>query len=526
MRSFQDSDGDGIGDLQGVRSRLGYLSDLGVDAIWVSPFYPSPQHDHGYDVADYLGVAPELGSVEDVDALLSDAHGRGIRVLIDIVPNHCSTEHSWFQAALAGGPGSAERERFHFADGRGRHGELPPNNWCSIFGGSAWRRVTEPDGSDGQWYLHTFAPEQADFNWRHLDVHAHFEQVLRFWFDRGVDGLRIDVAHGLHKRRGLPDHPWALQDELTGDPVNPYAWDQPEVHDVWRQWRAIAQEYTVATGQERVLVGEVGVLDAGQLAAYQRPDELHQSFYFDLLRTGWDAEALHDSIERGLHAVSAVGSPVAWVLNNHDMPRAVTRYGGGAPGAGAGDVALGTSRARAAALLMLALPGSSFLYQGEELALPEVTDLPEHVLTDPMFHRTGGERRGRDGCRVPLPWAARGESLGFSPPGTTARPWLPQPDWFQHHCVSGQLTSQESTLALYRDALTVRRETAALAEGDLQWLPTEPGVLAFTRGDGFACVVNCTSRLVRTPVGGRLLHASDPEAGEKMPPNSAAWFQL
>ena len=241
----------------------GYLSDLGVDAIWVSPFYPSPQHDHGYDVADYLGRPPSWAASR-MSTRCCRAHGRGIRVLIDIVPNHCSTEHPWFQAALAGGPGSAERERFHFADGRGKHGELPPNNWCSIFGGSAWRRVTEPDGTDGQWYLHTFAPEQADFNWRHRDVQRHFEQVLRFWFDRGVDGLRIDVAHGLHKRRGLPDHPWALQDELTGDPVNPYAWDQPEVHDVGAGGGPSRQEYTAATGQERVLVGEVGVLDAGQ----------------------------------------------------------------------------------------------------------------------------------------------------------------------------------------------------------------------------------------------------------------------
>ena len=299
VRSFQDSDGDGVGDLQGVRARLGYLRELGVDAIWVSPFYPSPQHDHGYDVADYLGVNPQLGTLDDVDALLEDAHRQGIKVLIDIVPNHCSIEHPWFRQALAAGPGSPERERFHFADGRGEHGQLPPNNWCSIFGGSAWRRVTEPDGTDstdapntdGQWYLHTFAPEQADLNWAHPGVQEHFEQVLRFWFERGVDGLRIDVAHGLHKKQGLPDHPWALQDELTGDPVNPHAWDQPEVHDVWRRWRAIAQDYTAATGRERVLIGEVGVLDAARLAAYQRPDELHQSFYFDLLRTGWDAQA-------------------------------------------------------------------------------------------------------------------------------------------------------------------------------------------------------------------------------------------
>ena len=526
VRSFQDSDGDGIGDLGGVRSRLPYLRGLGVDAIWLSPFYPSPQHDHGYDVADYAGVNPDYGNLEDFDALLRDAHRLDVKVIIDIVPNHCSIKHPWFASAVASGPGSPERDRFHFADGRGEHGELPPNNWCSIFGGPAWRRITEPDGSDGQWYLHSFAPEQADFNWKHPDVSAYFDEVLLFWFDRGVDGLRIDVSHGLHKREGLPDHELAIEDELTGDPVNPNAWNQPEVHDVWRRWRRIAEQYTEQTGRERVLIGEVGVLDADQLAAYQRPDELHQSFFFEFLRTSWDAEQLYESIERGLATVSASGSPVAWVLNNHDMPRSVTRYAGGAPGAGPGDVDLGTARARAAALLMLALPGSTFLYQGEELGLPEVTGLPDHVLTDPMFHRTGGVRRGRDGCRVPLPWSSYGDSFGFSPAGTAARPWLPQPAWFGYRAVDHQLSSGESTLHLYRKALALRHRIPALSSGDFRWLPTEPGVLAFTRGDGFACVVNCLSRPVCTPVDGRLLHTSDAEAGEKMPPNSAAWFLL
>ena len=349
VRSFQDSDGDGVGDLAGVRSRLTYLHQLGIDAIWVSPFYPSPGHDHGYDVADYMDVDPELGTLESFDALLRDAHRLGIKVIIDIVPNHCSVEHPLFAAAVAAGPGSPERAWFHFADGRGEHGDVPPNNWRSIFGGSAWRRVAENEGTDlgtpRQWYLHSFAPEQADFNWGNRQVNDYFDEVLRFWFERGVDGMRIDVAHGLHKRSGLPDHEQAPQDELTGDPVNPYAWNQPGVHDVWRRWRRIAQEYTEATGRERVLTGEIGVLDAAQLAAYQRPDELHQSFFFDFLRTGWGAEQLRDSIERGLRTVSAHGSPVAWVLNNHDMCRVVTRYAGGAPGGDPGDIDLGTAPA-------------------------------------------------------------------------------------------------------------------------------------------------------------------------------------
>jgi alpha-glucosidase len=526
VRSFQDSDGDGIGDLDGVRARLPYLRGLGVDGIWLNPFYASPQHDHGYDVSDHLAVHHEYGDLAEFDRLVRDAHRLDIKVIVDVVPNHCSIEHPWFTAALAAGPGSPERLRFHFADGRGAHGELPPNNWRSVFGGPAWRRISEADGSPGQWYLHTFAPEQVDFNWRHADVAEHFEEVLRFWLDRGVDGLRIDVAHGLHKREGLPDHEFAIDDELTGDPVNPFAWNQPEVHDVWRSWRALAEEYTARTGRERVLVGEVGLLDAGELASYQRPDELHQSFFFEFLRTPWDAESLSGVIDRGLRTVAAHDSPVAWVLNNHDMPRSVTRYAGGAPGVSAGDVDLGFTRARAAALLMLALPGSVYLYQGEELGLPEVTDLPDHVLADPMFHRTDGARRGRDGCRVPLPWAAAQDSFGFSPAGTHAPPWLPQPDWFANHAVDRQLESGESMLQLYREAIALRRRVPALSSDRFRWLPTEPGVLAFSRGDGLACIVNCSPRPVCAPLGSRLLLGSDPEVGEKLPPDSAGWFLL
>lgn len=524
VRSFSDSDGDGIGDLRGVRSRLAYLRSLGVDGIWLNPFYASPQRDHGYDVSDYLDVHAGYGTLDCFDRLVADAHRLDIKVIIDVVPNHCSVEHPWFAEALAAGPGRAERRRFHFADGVGAYGELPPNNWRSIFGGPAWRRISEPDGTAGQWYLHSFAPEQADFNWRNPEVAAHFEEVLRFWFDRGVDGLRIDVAHGLHKREGLPDHEFAIDDELTGDPVNPHAWNQPEVHDVWRSWRTIADEYSDRTGRERVLIGEVGLLDPAELASYQRPDELHQSFFFEFLRAPWDAESLSGVIERGLGTLAVSGSPVAWVLNNHDMPRSVTRYAGGAPGVTPGDVDLGLTRARAAALLMLALPGSAYLYQGEELGLPEVTDLPDHVLTDPMFHRTAGARRGRDGCRVPLPWAASPDSYGFSPSGSTAATWLPQPDWFAHHAMDRQRASGDSMLHLYREAIALRHRIPALSSSSFGWLPAEPGVLAFTRGDGFVCVANCSPRPVCTPVDAQLLHASDPDVGEKMPPNSAAWF--
>lgn len=526
VRSFQDSDGDGVGDLGGVRARLPYLRSLGVDAIWLNPFYASPQHDHGYDISDHLAVHHEYGDLAEFDRLVRDAHRLALKVIVDVVPNHCSIEHPWFTAAVAAGPDSPERRRFHFADGRGEYGELPPNNWRSIFGGPAWHRIREPDGTPGQWFLHTFAPEQADFNWRHPEVAEHFEAVLRFWLDRGVDGLRIDVAHGLHKRDGLPDHEFAIDDELTGDPVNPHAWNQPEVHDVWRSWRALAEEYTERTGQERVLVGEVGVLDTAELASYQRPDELHQSFFFEFLRADWGAESLSQVIDRGLETVAAHDSPVAWVLNNHDMPRSVTRYAGGAPGLSAGDVDLGITRARAAALLMLALPGSVYLYQGEELGLPEVVDLPDAVLTDPMFRRTGGARRGRDGCRVPLPWTSTGNAFGFSPTGTHTPTWLPQPEWFAEYSVDRQLESGESMLQLYREALALRHRVPAFAADRFRWLPTEPGVLAFMRGDNVACVVNCSPRPVCAPHGSRLLLGSDPEVGDKVPPNSAGWFLL
>jgi alpha-glucosidase len=426
---------------------------------------------------------------------------------------------------VAAGPGSPERDLFHFADGRGVNGELPPNNWRSIFGGPAWRRVTERDGSPGQWYLHTFAPEQADFNWTHPQVAGHFDRVLRFWFNRGVDGVRIDVAHGLHKRPGLPDHDFAADDELTGDPVNQHAWNQPEVHEVWRQWRRIAEEYTARTGRERVLVGEVGVLDTTELAAYQRRDELHQSFYFEFLRAAFDASALTDVISRGLDIVGGSGSPVAWVLNNHDMPRAVTRYAGGAPGVTPGDIDLGITRARAAALLMLALPGTAYVYQGEELGLPEVTDLPHAALTDPMYHRTGGARRGRDGCRVPLPWSATHDTCGFSPAGTSST-WLPQPDWFPYHAVDRQLHTADSTLHLYRRAIALRHRVPALTSNHLRWLPTEPGVLAFTRGDGFVCILNTTAHPICLPAGAHTLLTSDPDTDDKLPPNATAWLRL
>ncbi|MGW7431469.1 glycoside hydrolase family 13 protein [Streptomyces sp. NPDC054861] len=520
VRSFLDSTGDGIGDLAGVRAGFPYLKKLGVDGIWLSPFYPSPQADHGYDVADYCDVDPVYGDLEEFGRLVADAHRLGIKVLLDIVPNHCSSEHAWFREALAAGPGSAARARFHFAEGRGPGGDEPPNNWHAMFGGPAWSRITEADGTPGPWYLHMFTPEQPDLNWRNPEVGAHFEHVLRFWLDRGVDGFRIDVAAGLFKHPGLPDSSDPEADARTRDSVNPLAWNQPEVHDVWRHWRSVCEEYTARDGRERLLVGEVSVPNAREQAAYVRPDELHQAFFFDLLGAPWDAEAFRAVIDEAMRDIAGTGSTVTWVLNNHDQVRTVTRYGeSGTEGSG-----LGAARARAAALLMLALPGAAYIYQGEELGLPEVVDLPDEVLTDPIFRRTGSRARIRDGCRVPLPWSGHASPFGFSTGAESAKPWLPQPGWFAAHATDRALADTRSFWHLYRDGLQLRSSLPQLGEGTLRWLEAPPGVLAFVRGEGLVCAVNFTGAPVPAPVFGAPLLSSGPCPDGVLPGSTAAWW--
>ncbi|MCQ4041406.1 glycoside hydrolase family 13 protein [Streptantibioticus rubrisoli] len=524
IRSFLDSTGDGIGDLAGVAAGLPYLKRLGVDGIWLTPFYPSPQHDHGYDVADYCDVDPVYGDLAAFDRLVAQAHRLGLRCLVDIVPNHCSHQHPWFQQALADGPGSAARGRFHFAPGRGADGELPPNNWRAMFGGPAWSRVVEPDGTPGEWYLHLFTPEQPDFNWRHPDVAQHFEQALRFWLDRGVDGFRIDVAAGLYKHPDLPDSPDPEADERSRDSVNPLAWNQPEVHQVWRAWRAICEEYTARDGRERLLVGEVSVPTAAEHARYVRPDELHQAFFFHLLTAPWDAEAFQRVISDALRDIAGTGSTITWVLNNHDQVRSVTRYAAPAPADGADLADLGAARARAAALLMLALPGAAYIYQGEELGLPEVVDLPDEALTDPIFRRTGSRAKVRDGCRVPLPWSGHASPFGFTAGDAPARPWLPQPDWFADHTTERALVDTTSFWHLYRDALHLRHGLPQLGEGPVRWLDSPPQVLAFERGEGLVCAVNFGAQPVPAPVDGAPLLASRPCPPGTLPGNTAAWW--
>ncbi|MFJ9419005.1 glycoside hydrolase family 13 protein [Streptomyces sp. NPDC101227] len=542
VRSFRDTTGDGVGDLAGVRAGLPYLKKLGVDGLWLSPFFPSPQHDHGYDVADYREVDPAYGDLAEFDLLVDDAHRLGLKVLLDIVPNHCSSEHPWFRAALEDRPGGPSRSLFHFADGRGPDGALPPNNWRAMFGGPAWSRVTEPgsasgesegsggaakgSGRPGQWYLHMFTPEQPDLNWRNPEVSADFEKVLRFWLDRGVDGFRIDVAAGLFKHPELPDSPDPSADERTRDSVNPLAWNQPEVHDVWRQWRALCEEYTARDGHDRLLVGEVSVRTPSEQAAYVRPDELHQAFFFHLLTAPWDVDVFRKVISEALTDIASTGSTVTWVLNNHDQVRTVTRYATGPGGEASG---AGAARARAAALLMLALPGAAYVYQGEELGLPEVDDLPDEVLTDPIFHRTGSRQHVRDGCRVPLPWTGDAAPFGFSATtGATgtggAGTWLPQPERFAEHTADRAVADTGSFWHLYREGLQLRRTLPQLGEGTLRWLETPPQVLAFVRGDGLVCAVNFGTLPVPAPVPGAPLLASGDCPAGTLPGATAAWW--
>jgi alpha-glucosidase len=510
-RSFADGDGDGTGDLAGVRGRLSYLAQLGVDALWFTPWYLSPLIDGGYDVADYRTIDPAFGTLGEAEKLIAEARELGIRTIVDIVPNHVSDQHPWFRAALAAGPGSPERQLFHFRPGRGEKGELPPNNWPSQFSGTTWTRVP-----DGEWYLHLFTPEQPDLNWDHPAVREEHEDILRFWFERGVAGVRIDSAALLVKDPRLPDYE-------EGAPGPPFV-DQDALHDVYRSWRAVADEYG------GVFVGEVWLPDAERFARYLRPDELHTAFNFNFLTCPWDAERLRHSIDDTLAEHAPVGAPATWVLCNHDVTRTVTRYGRedtgfdfaakrfGTPT----DLALGTRRARAAALLSLALPGSVYLYQGEELGLPEA-DIPLDRIQDPMHFRSGGTDPGRDGCRVPLPWEADAPSYGF---GTEGEPWLPQPEDWDRYAADRQSDDPESMLSLYREALRLRRTEPGFGDGPMRWLETERDVLAFGRTDGLVCVVNLSDAPAVLPPHERLLLASGPlDTDGRLPADTAVWLR-
>ena len=521
VRSFADADGDGTGDLAGVRSRLPYLHDLGVDALWFTPWYRSPMADGGYDVADYRSIDPAFGTLAEAERLIDEALALGIRTIIDVVPNHVSHTHRWFRAALAAGPGSAERARFWFHPGLGDGGAQIPTQWRSNFGGPTWTRTSYADGTPGEWYLHLFTPEQPDLNWDHPDVRAEHEDVLRFWFDRGVAGIRIDSAALLVKDPSLPEVPAA-----AGPGEHPHV-DRDDLHRIYRSWRAIADAYD----PPRILVGEVWLEDPERFALYLRPDEMHTAFNFDFMARPWDAKELRQSIDATLDAHQAVGAPPTWVLSNHDVTRPVTRYGRedsafafatkrfGTPT----DLTLGRRRARAAALLTAALPGCLYIYQGDELGLPEVEDLPRGALQDPMHHRSGGVDPGRDGCRVPLPWSGDRPPFGFAPDDGAA-PWLPQPPAWAALTVERQDPDPESMLRLYRSALRLRREELD-GRAPLQWLDTAGDVIAFTRAN-IACVVNLGSVAVDLPEHTDVLLASDELVDGRLRPDSAAWLRV
>ncbi|MFI1538396.1 glycoside hydrolase family 13 protein [Streptomyces anandii] len=508
VRSFADGDGDGTGDLAGVRSRLPYLAGLGVDALWFNPWYLSPMKDGGYDVADYRAIDPAFGTLAEAEKLIAEARELGIRTIVDIVPNHVSDQHPWFRAARAAAPGAPERELFHFRPGRGRRGELPPNDWTSQFGGPAWTRLP-----DGDWYLHLFAPEQPDLNWAHPAVRQEHEDILRFWFERGVAGVRIDSAALLVKDPRLPDF-------TEGRDPHPYV-DRDELHEVYRSWRRVADEYG------GVFVGEVWLPDSERFARYLRPGELHSAFNFAFMSCPWDARRLRTAIDDTLAEHAPVGAPATWVLCNHDITRTVTRYGRedtgfdfaakafGTPT----DLALGTRRARAAALLSLALPGAVYLYQGEELGLPEA-GIPVDRIEDPMHFRSGGTDPGRDGCRVPLPWAAGAPYAGF---GSREEPWLPQPAGWTEYAVDRQERDPGSMLALYREAIRLR---PVFGDAPLTWLPAPEGVLAFARADGTRCLVNLSAAPAELPGHTELLLVSGPlDDRGRLPQDTAVWLR-
>ncbi len=563
-RSWADANGDGVGDLPGITERLPYLRDLGVDAVWLSPFYRSPMADAGYDVADYRDIDPVFGTLADADRLIARAHQLGIRVIVDLVPNHSSDEHEWFRAALAAGRGSPERARYVFRDGRGENGEEPPNNWRSVFGGPAWTRVTEPDGTPGQWYLHLFDAKQPDFDWSNREVRDMFLDVLRFWLDRGVDGFRVDVAHGLVKADGLPD--WfertgmlGSTEETTGGdiiahersadvlvagadgrdvphPERPPMWDQDGVHEIYREWRALLDSYNPDgdPAKDRILCAEAWVEPVERAVAYVRPDEMHQAFNFDFLQAAWRAADLREVTGHSLEAAASVGAPSTWVLSNHDVVRHASRLGlpVGRPrpnGIGIGDeqpnAVLGLRRARAATALMLALPGSAYLYQGEELGLPDHTALPDEVRQDPTWERSDHTERGRDGCRVPMPWEAGAPAYGFGPTWDT---WLPQPEIYGALAVDRQAGVPGSTLELYRTLLRVRRELG-LGTGSITWLDGyDEHVVAFRAttdaGHRVTVLVNVDGPAVPLPEGAEILVSTAPVAGG-LPTDTAVWLR-
>lgn len=555
-RSFADANGDGVGDLQGVISRLDYLKSLSVDAIWMSPCFRSPQRDHGYDVSDYFDIDPMFGSIDDLDRLVSEARERDIKIVLDIVPNHCSVEHAWFQAAIAAGRGSAERERFYFRDGSGPNGDRPPNNWLSLFGGSAWTRVSEPDGSPGQWYLHVFDAGQPDFAWEHPDVQQHFDDVLTFWLDRGVEGFRVDAVTVVGKTPGLPEGP-------TPPPGLPAshasAMNQHfQRHDIarhyWARWRRTLDRYQAEhPGREPFTICEAYMPRKPQLVLdYVAPDQFHQAFAFDLMLSPWLPAQVKQFVDRYVTEVMNMGGALAWTLNNHDTHRSVTRYGRADAAKAESwtgnnlvhsnmpvDEALGERRSRAMAVFTAGLPGAFFLYQGEELGLPEVLTIPDDRRQDPIFHRTHGNEKGRDGCRVPIPWTRNSaNNYGFSSDDARSAPdsWLPQPESWGERSVEKFDAEPNSIMNLYRELLRARRESrrelVITVLEDFTWVDTGHDDVLTYRYRGVLVVLNMSDEPRKIDVMGDVLVESVPGAlvnhsftNGDIAPNSAVWLR-
>ncbi|WOC10954.1 Trehalose-6-phosphate hydrolase [Gordonia sp. MP11Mi] len=514
-RSFSDLNGDGVGDLAGLIDKLGYLELLGVDAIWLSPIMRSPMVDHGYDVSDPRDVDPLFGDLDIFDRLVAEAHDRDIKVTMDLVPNHTSNQHTWFSQALAAEPGSGERDRYFFRDGVGDDGSQPPNNWTSVFGGPAWSRITEPDGSLGQWYLHLFAPEQPDLDFTHPDVLDDLRATMRFWLDRGVDGFRIDVSHGMAKPEGLPD--MAESVEILKHTDDDPRFNDPGVHAIHREIRKVMDEYPGTAN-----VGEVWVSSNDAFADYVRADELHLGFNFRLATTDFVADHIKEAITESLAATTSVNAVPTWTLSNHDVPREVTRYAPDAAEWGVTDgqaLAIGALRARAMAMVELALPGTVFIYNGAELGLPDA-DLPDDVLVDPVWENSGHTDRGRDGCRVPIPWEGVDPPFGFS---STTDTWLPIPADWAGLTVEAQLEDIFSTLSLYRQALELRYARPEFAGDTVEWYGAPDGCIAFRRPGGLICALNGSTTPIPLPPGQVLLVSTPLEDG-LLPPNTAAWL--
>ncbi|MEY4362042.1 MAG: hypothetical protein RL391_1348, partial [Actinomycetota bacterium] len=544
-RSFADANGDGIGDLQGIISKLDHLASLNVDAVWISPCFPSPQHDHGYDVADYFDINPEYGDLAVFDELIRQGRQRGIRVLLDVVPNHCSRDHRWFQDALSASPGSRERGRFYFRDGRGAGGEEPPNNWMSIFGGPAWTRVTEPDGTPGQWYLHVFDASQPDLNWENEEVKQHFDDMLTFWFDRGVDGFRVDAVAVVGKTDGLPDGPELREGSSTSELAtrNKHFQHREIAHTYWRRWRHLIDDYEVAhPGREIVTVSESYTGGRPELLLrYVAPDQFHQSFVFDLMLAPWIASSVRSTVESNYRVLRNAGASLAWTLNNHDTHRSVTRYGRANADQASSytgnnllyrdapvDLALGTRRSHAMIAFTAALPGTLYLYQGDEFGLPEWLDLPDDRREDPIFFRTKGREKGRDGCRVPLPWADDASThFGFSGCEPSGRAWLPQPTWWGDFAASKQEGTDGSTLGVYRKVLNLRSVFDPSA--DIVWeLEESESLVAFRRGDVLVVMnMSTNDEIVPAEILGsaRTILSTAASAGASVPGNSTVWFR-